>query len=151
MSNTESIASKSWESGLGEALQKRILRGIEHYGQCEESIEWVAEDRCKVPSQRFPKRSYLVIFGKDGERCQCYDFSRSRLGACKHTAAALISWAKGVDYRVDKRHDSRREDFVWDVVETRAGVDRVVGTFAYVGSAYHAKWALEGCTYKEAA
>jgi hypothetical protein len=147
VSNTESIDRRG-ESGVGKALQQRIMRAVEHFHRCGEDVEWVSEDRCKVPSQRFNDRKYLVIFGKDGERCQCVDFNREhdgkRLGACVHTITALISWAKRVDYRVVSRHDSRLGDYVYDVVETRAGVDRIVGTFAWVGSAYHTVWILRG-------
>lgn len=149
---TESIPDQGSKRGrVSRPLAQRIRRGIEHYANHGEYIEWVAEDRCKVPSCKHPEHFYLVVFGEDGERCVCPDFSRNNIGVCKHTIAALISWAKKVDHRVEKRHDSRLGAYVWDVVETHAGVDRVVETYWYIGTAYHALWALPGTNAGEAA
>ncbi len=136
-------ARKTEREGEATKLTERIRRGIEDFHQRGHLIEWIGENRCKVPSTSKAGRFHLVIFGKDGERCGCPDKVGDDLGTCRHRVSALISWAKKVEHYVAKAHSSRLGSDVWNVVETRAGVDRVVGTFLYVGTAYHAKWALE--------
>ncbi len=139
------------EGGPSIALQQRILRGINLYAEKGHEIVWLGEDRCRVPSCSHEGRSYLVTLSGQSERCQCKDYGRAKLGACKHTVAALISWAKQVSYTVRRRHDSRRGEYVWDVVEIRAGVERVVFAGLSCSVAYHEKWILEGIGTGEAA
>lgn len=134
MITTGSIPDTKGNGGISEALAKRILRGLDLWTSKGHLIEWVDTDRCRVPSQRHDGRFYLVVFGEDGERCRCKDFGvhGREYGACLHTVAALISWAKRVEYRVEKRPELRmvagedgmggQEVFtVYELVEVRAG------------------------------
>lgn len=139
------------EGGPSIALQQRILRGIELYADRGEEIQWVAEDRCYVPSQSRPNKRYLVTLSGQSEKCRCKDYDHANLGACKHTVASLISWAKQVQYGVRKRHDSRLGEYVWDVVEVRAGVERVAFSGLSCMEAFHIKWFLEGIGIERAA
>ncbi len=145
----ESVTRKAGE-GIPVALQARIVRGIALAAERGEEIEWVDHDRCWVPSRSMPGQRHLVVLDADGEKCSCKDFGYAQMGACLHTVAVLISWAKRVEYRVVNRHDSRIGGSVWDVVETRAGQDVPVGTFTDVGDAYSVCWELRGWTGEEA-
>lgn len=144
------------ERSVSPELAARILRGIELFAEKGEGIAWVEVDRCKVSSRTHEGRSYLVVMGPDGERCQCADFSRNGEinGACLHTVAALISWAKRVAYRVERREVTRmcRGEHgmggtevapVWVLVEERAGVSRELYRSDRVGEVYEMKWAVE--------
>lgn len=97
MTTEQSVAGDSARGGeIPTALQERIVRGIEHHAEHGNGIEWVAEDRCKVPSRSRVGYFHLVAFCEDGERCSCPDFQKNgqEFGACLHTVSALISWAK---------------------------------------------------------
>lgn len=136
---------KRGEGEISEALAKRILRGLDLWTSKGHLIEWVDEDRCKVPSQRHDGRFYLVVFGEDGERCRCKDFGvhGREYGACLHTVAALISWAKRVSYEVRKGHDSRFGADVWRLVEIKAGNERVLYQSDHSREVYMMKISLE--------
>jgi hypothetical protein len=142
---TATSVAREGEEGVPAELQERIALGVELYHEHGHNVVWVDEDRCEVPSKSRPGKVRLVVFGKEGERCSCPDFKKhgQNLGACNHTIQALMSWAKKTSYKVVKRHDSRIGEEVYDLVEHRGGADRTVGTFSWVGTAYHAKWALE--------
>jgi hypothetical protein len=123
-------------------LAQRIQRGLDLYSEKGEQIVWLAEDRCRVPSCAHEGRGYLVVFGESGERCQCPDFSRSGLGCCKHTLAALVSWAKRPAWEVRKVHDSRVPGHVWQVVDAKTGY--VESVRPNPGDAYFDLWELRG-------
>jgi hypothetical protein len=143
MTTTGSIPEQDQKS---EAVTQRIRRGLKLWEEFGDQIEWVAEDRCKVPSCRRAGRHYLVILGPDGERCGCPDYQRNRekLALCKHTTAALISWSKRSTYRVEKRHNSLLPGDEWLLIEHRAGHEELVGAYLWIGQAYLDKWTLEG-------
>lgn len=135
---------KVYQESEVKALQKRrVGEGRALFNVRGDQIEWVDVDRCYVPGKARPR--YLVVFGEEGERCGCPDFQRlgEELGMCKHTVAARISFSQIASYHVRKRHDSRLGREVWDLVETKAGVDRIIEIFDWVGNAYARKWALE--------
>lgn len=145
------------EGGVSEALAKRILRGLDLWTDKGHLIEWVDTDRCRVPSQRHDGRFYLVVFGEDGERCNCSDRAGEKIGTCKHRCAALVSWAKRVEYHVEKRPELRmvagedgmggQEVFtVYELVEVRAGgaVKRALYRSDDVSEVYWMLWEVQG-------
>lgn len=48
-----------------------------------------------------------------------------------------------ITYRVVRRHDSRKCCVVFDLMETRDGIESRVGWFEHISTAYFAKWAME--------
>lgn len=48
-----------------------------------------------------------------------------------------------ITYRVVSRHDSRKCRVVFDLIETRDGLDSRVGWFEHISTAYVCKWAME--------
>lgn len=130
-------------------LTARIKRGIELFASKGEQVVWVATDRAKVPSCRHAGRTYLVVLHTDYETCNCGDREGDLLGTCKHRTAALISHARRVFYRVEKF--GPREARSYALIETRAGVDRVILRSASCADVYHEKWARENPNWEEVA
>jgi hypothetical protein len=123
-------------------LAQRIQRGLSLYSEKGQEIVWLAEDRCFVPSRTHEGRRYLVVFGEDGERCNCADRTGDRLGTCLHRIAALVSRAKRPVYEVRKTHDSRRQAEVFILIERRAGAEREIDR-GPVAQMYEEKWSRE--------
>lgn len=130
-------------------LTARIKRGIELFASKGQQIVWVDVDRAKVPSCRHAGRTYLVVLHADYETCNCVDREGAELGCCKHIAAALVSHARRVFYRVDKFGPAEARSYA--LVETRAGVDRVILRSASCADVYHEKWTRENPSWEEVA
>lgn len=140
-----SIASKDRTTPRREKdspLTARIKRGIELFASKGEQIAWIDTNRCRVPSRTWPGRSYLVVLHEDYETCNCGDREGDRLGTCLHRTAALVSHARRVFYRVEEFGPAQARSYA--LVETRAGVDRVILRSASCADVYHEKWLLEG-------
>jgi len=137
----QSIDQKAPE-GNGHKIADRVRRGIDLYALKRGDIRHHG-DRVEVPSCTGRGR-YVVRL--DPEHCSCPDFRRNgeELGCCKHTVAALIADAKRVEYRVEKRFDSRFGLDTHFVVETRAGVERDVSRRLSSTDAHLDLWKLEG-------
>ncbi len=130
----------------GRHIADRIRRGVALFAEKGHGVEWLAEDRCKVPSRTRPGVKYLVVFGEDGERCRCRDHEihGAEYGVCLHIVCALIASAKRPTYRVERVHDSRVGRFVYVLVERRAGLEREVSRRLACSDAWLDKWAAEG-------
>jgi hypothetical protein len=155
----QGYTTEAGESGaISAPLAERIKRGIDLYEEHGESIEWIGTTRAHVPSGKHPTKKYLVIFDNGAreeerkKRCSCPDYHRSGLYCCKHIIAALISWSKQAEYRVQRHVSPLRnaDEWIqeWAVIETRMGEDRVVDVFPSQNEAYFEKWEREGFDVK---
>lgn len=141
MSATPIIGDKTAEVNAPK-IAERIRRGIDLYSSRHADIRHHG-DRVEVPSCTGRGR-YVVRL--DPEHCSCPDFRRNgdELGCCKHTVAAMIADAKRVEFRVERRHDSRFGLDLFYLVEVRRGSSRDVARRCALGDIYRDKWEHEG-------